>query len=111
MPAIDSCHKMVLPNLETVVRQEVAKYAAYSFTSKLCTLTDETQHLYAVVSVPNPTRAWPSKVIVMAQVIEDKVVIIEDVTDKPLVDALMVNAGIQRNKIVLTYRGETISGA
>ena len=103
-------NEALLTNLETIVRQEITVYAAYSFTSKLYCITDDAQKLYAVISVPNQPHSRPVKVIVMAQVNKDKVVILEDVTDKPLVDALMVNAGIAREKIVLAYRGETMSG-
>jgi hypothetical protein len=38
----------------------------------------------------------------------DYVVIEEDSTDKPLVDALMVNGDVPREKIVLAYRGEVL---
>jgi hypothetical protein len=34
-------------------------------------------------------------------VVGDKVIIIEDNTDKPLVDALMVNGGVPREQITL----------
>jgi hypothetical protein len=46
--------------------------------------------------------------VVMAQVVGEKAVIIEDVTDKPLVEALIAG-GIPREKIVLAYQGEKLS--
>jgi hypothetical protein len=65
----------------------------------------------AAVSVPHLPRPWPSRVIVMAQVVRDQVVIIEDITDKPLVDALVHNAAIPRDKIILAYKGEQFPDA
>jgi hypothetical protein len=43
----------------------------------------------------------------MARVVGDKIFIDEDTTDKPLYEALMANAGIPREQIVLAYAGET----
>jgi hypothetical protein len=43
----------------------------------------------------------------MAQVIDDTIVVLEDTSvDKPLVDALMSNGGVPRDKIILAYKGE-----
>lgn len=103
--------QIVLTQLEIVTRAEVEKYEGVSFTSKAYTLFDDEKKLYAVVSVPHLPRPWPSRIIVMAQVVGDKVVIIEDITDKPLVNALMHNAGIPREQIVLAYQGETMPEA
>jgi hypothetical protein len=94
--------------LSEITRHEVALYVAHSDTSKFFALIDDAQKLYAVVSVPHLPRPWPSRVVVMAQVVGDKVIIIEDNTDKPLVDALMVNGGVPRDQIILAYAGEPI---
>jgi len=100
-----------LTELEAITRREVDMYAGNSFTSKTYFIADDLQKLYAVVSVPNHPRPWPSRVSVMAQVVNDKVIIIEDITDKPLVDALMVNGGVPREKIILAYAGEEVPSA
>jgi hypothetical protein len=97
--------------LAQITRTEVKKYVANSDTSKLYPILDDEQKLYAVVGVPHLPRPWPSRVIVMAQVVDDKVVIIEDITDKSLVDALVHNAGVPRDKIILAYKGETMPEA
>jgi len=85
-------------SLAELTRREVDLYAGFSFTTKAYTIFDDEQRIYAAVSVPHLPRPWPSRVIVMAQVVGDKVVIIEDITDKPLVNALMHNAGIPATK-------------
>ncbi len=97
-----------LTNLEAITRREVSRYQAQSFQSTLYALHDDEQKLYAVVSVPHLPRPWPSRIVVMAQVVDDQVVIIEDSTDKPLYEALMVNGGIPRENITLAYAGETV---
>ncbi|MBZ0286094.1 MAG: XisI protein [Anaerolineae bacterium] len=98
----------MMSTLSEITRREVALYIAHSDTSKFYSLMDEAQKLYAVVSVPHLPRPWPSRVVVMAQVVGDKVIVIEDNTDKPLVDALMVNGGVPREQIILAYAGEPV---
>jgi hypothetical protein len=99
---------VTLSELEVATRAEVAKYAAFSFNAKLYAVLDDEQKLYTVVTVPHLPRPFPARVVVMAQVVDDKVIVIEDVTDKPLVEALMVNGGIPREQIVLAYQGEPL---
>jgi len=94
--------------LEAVVRREVQLYAGTSDTDKLYALLDDTNKTYAVVIIPGNADDRPAWVIVMAQIIDDKVVVIEDITDQPLVEALMVNGGVPREKIILAYKGEQI---
>ena len=46
-------------------------------------------------------------VVVAARIINDKVIIDEDITDRPLWREL-VRAGIPREQIILTYAGEKL---
>jgi len=95
-----------ITSLVEVTRAEVDQYAGPSLGAVTIPVFDERQQLYTVIIVPDRPRPFPARVVVMAQVVNDKVVIIEDTTDKPLVDALM-QAGVPREKIVLAYAGET----
>lgn len=88
-------------------RLEVGKYAAIAIKAQMLPIFDDGQRLYAVIIVPDRPRPFPARVVVMAQVVSDKVIIIEDTTDKPLVEALM-QAGIPREQIVLAYAGESV---
>lgn len=102
---------IVLTDLEAITRREVKGYEARSFQGKCYSILDDQQKLYSVVFVHDLPRPYPSRVVVMAQVVGDKVVIIEDITDKPLKDALMVNGGIPREQIILAYAGEALPEA
>lgn len=95
--------------LTIIVKREIERYEGYSFTSQVYSLCDNLQHRYAVVSVPNLPRPYPSRVIVMARVVGDKIFIDEDITDKPLVDALLQNGNVPGDQIVLLYAGERIN--
>jgi len=94
--------------LAQTVRSEVEKYVGQSDTSHLYPVFDSENHQYCVITVRHhPTRLAP-RVVVMARLIGNKIIIEEDTTDKPLVDALMVNAHVPREQIILAYAGEKL---
>lgn len=74
-------------------------------------LEDMQEQVYAVLDVPNSDHPLVKKpgIVVMARVVGDKVIIDEDITDRPLYEALM-EAGIPRQQIVLAYAGEKLTG-
>jgi hypothetical protein len=94
--------------LAEITRREVDLYVATSDTSRFYPVLDDENHNYAVVVVENDRSQEPAWLVMLARVVGDFVVIEEDRTDKPLVDALMVNGGVPRDKIVLAYRGESL---
>lgn len=96
-------------SLAEIARREVEKYVASSDNANFYSILDDQQQTYAVVVVPNTPRPFPVEIVVMARVVNDHIVIDEDTTDKPLVDALMVNGGIPREQIILAYVGEMLS--
>jgi hypothetical protein len=63
--------------------------------------------IYAVVDVPDYPRKFPAQTIVMARILNGKVIIDEDTTDRPLWKEL-VRAGIPREQIILAYAGEAL---
>jgi hypothetical protein len=97
-----------LKTLADITREEVKKYAGISFTAKIYPVLDDKNQIYTTITIDNDPNLRPALPIVMAQVVDDKVIILEDTTiDKPLVDAL-VQAGVPREQIVLAYAGETL---
>lgn len=96
-------------SLTEITRREVALYAGYSDQSSLYSILDDTHQIYAVVDVPHWPRTYSTEIVVLARVDGEYVVIEEDTTDKPLVDALMINANLPRKNIVLAYAGEKLS--
>jgi hypothetical protein len=94
--------------LTEIVQHEVEDYAkGETWKAVTYPVTDPTRHIYTVVYVPDYPRKFKSGVAVMARVVGDTVVIDEDITDRPLWEEL-VRAGVPREKIVLTYAGETL---
>lgn len=96
-------------NLTEIVRREVAAYHGPALKATTYYFEDPKNRVYAVVIIPDydyPRRST-SGVVVLARVIDDRVVIDEDTTDRPLWKEL-VEAGIPREQIVLTYAGEEV---
>jgi hypothetical protein len=89
-----------------ITRREVEMYAGYSPKAKLDSVLDDQNLTSAVVIIPNWSRSIPVEIFVLARIVGDSIVIEEDTTDKPLIDALMVNGNIPREQIVLAYTGE-----
>lgn len=95
-------------SLAEITRREVSRYVVDSDDVQLYSVLDDEHKTYAVNVVPANEQERPAWVAVMARVVGDYVVIDEDSTDKPLVDALMMNGDVPREKIILAYRGEAL---
>lgn len=101
-----------MDTLNTIVREEVAKYAGQGRGANiiLFPLLDDEHGTYAVNAIDYPQREDVAMVVVLARVVDEKVVIEEDTTDKKLVEALL-QRGIPRTQIILAYEGEPIPDA
>jgi hypothetical protein len=96
-------------HLMDVTRREVQRYAGYSPLAKLYPILDDGNETYAVIIIEDDPAARPAYALVMARVVGDKIVIEEDRSfDKPLYEALMANASIPREQIILAYAGESL---
>ena len=95
-----------MASLTDVVKDVVFSYASGRLNLRMYTLSNEDRHIYAVNVIDWPERHQPAAVVVLARIEDDKVIIEEDITDRPLVEAL-VNAGIPREQIVLKYAEES----
>ena len=97
-------------DLTQIVQREVADYNnVIAWKSQSFYLEDVEHQIYMVVDVPKPDHPLVKNpaIIVMARVVDDKVVIDEDKTDRPLYEELM-HAGIPRSQIILAYAGESL---
>lgn len=100
--------------LSQIVREEVKKYAASGRGAnlRLFALLDDEQQVYGVNAIDHPRRedSEAAGVVVLARIVDNVVVVEEDATNKPLVDALL-QRGVPRNQIVLAYEGDPIPDA
>jgi XisI protein len=95
-----------MDSLAEKVKQAVFSYASPGLNIGTYALANGDQGIYAVNVVDWPERYRPAGVVVLALIEGNQVIIEEDATDRPLVEALM-NAGIPRARIVLRYAEET----
>jgi XisI protein len=94
--------------LTALVQHEVEDYASGETIGGVTyPLSDIGKQSYAVIIVPDQPRKTHAVVVVAARVANDKVIIDEDITDRPLWKEL-VRAGIPREQIILTYAGEKL---
>jgi sulfur carrier protein ThiS len=102
-----------MKNLTQIVREEVEKYAGSGRGARLrlFPILDDVRQTYVVTAIDYPIVEEPAAgVVVLARIVGDQVVIEEDMTDKPLIDALL-QRGIPRSQIVLAYDGEPLPDA
>lgn len=90
--------------LTQILREEAAKYAGSGRGANvlLLPLLDDQHQTYAVNAVDYPKRDEWASVVVLARIIEDKIVIEEDAIDKKLIDALL-QRGVPREQVILAY--------
>ena len=91
-----------MASLASIVKEVVFSYASGGLNLRTFALSNEDQKVYSVNVIDWPERHRPASVVVLARVEGEQVIVEEDLTDRPLVEAL-VTAGIPREQIVLKY--------
>lgn len=98
-----------MDQMVNILREEVRKYAGTGRGAniRLFPVLDDERSTYVVTAVDYPKREREAGVVVLARIVANTIIIEEDLTDKPLVDALL-QRGIPRSQIVLAYANEPI---
>ena len=79
--------------MTAIVQREVEDYAGPTLLGKSYAISDQARQIYTVLVVPDYPPKFDSGIVVLAHVVDDKVIIDEDLTDRPLWKEL-VRAGI-----------------
>jgi hypothetical protein len=90
-----------------ILAEEVQKYAVAGFNLKTFYLCNLAEQVYAVVIIDSPLRKWPPALMILARAEQDYIIIEADITDKPLVEALIAR-GLSRESLILAYAGESL---
>jgi len=94
-----------MASLASIVKAVVFSYASAGLNLKTYALSNEEQGVYSVNVIDWPERRRSAAVVVLARIEGDQVIIEEDLTDRPLVLAL-IEAGVPRDKIVVKAETE-----
>jgi hypothetical protein len=97
-------------DLNQILRQEMMVYAqikGYKVSSHFLSNEAQSAHTVVVISDADYPLDRFTRVMMMAHIEDDSIIIDADTTDKPLYEALM-HAGIPREKIILAYAGEKL---
>ena len=94
-----------MATLTDILIQELDKYTGVGINAIAVPVYDLKRQHYAVAALDYPARDEPADMIILARIVDDKIIIDEDTTDKKLVDALL-QQGVARDRIILAYQGE-----
>ncbi|MHB8748040.1 MAG: element excision factor XisI family protein [Aggregatilineales bacterium] len=94
--------------LTQILIKEITPYANDILNGHSYLTKSADNRVFAVISVDNKHNEYSGDAGLIARVDDDKIIIEHDMYNKPLVDAL-VQAGVPREQIVLTYSGEALS--
>lgn len=93
--------------LRELVKEELEKYTGLGANCYVFPVFDDDRQHYAALVIDYPVRKEQGDLVIFTRIVGDKIIIEEDSTDKPLVDAL-VQRGIPREQIILAYQGEAV---
>ncbi len=92
-------------HLAALVRKTLKQYVVSSFNARLFYLEDADAQIFTVLVVPFNYKERPH-IMLMAEIVDEKVFIIIDRTDRPL-EEYLEDAGIPREQVLITYLGQT----
>lgn len=94
--------------LVLILRQEIKEYARDSITplgmSKFYFSENPEEQVFCITT-PYLSSDLPATLLIMARIVDDRVIIDIDTTDKPLLEALLQRR-VPRNQIVLAWQTE-----
>jgi hypothetical protein len=96
-----------MDTLKQVLEKEMREYAGKGLNGFTHFTHSDDKSVMSLVFVGQIQERKFSSTSILARIAGDKIIIEDDKTNKPLVDALL-QAGIPREQIVLAYAGEKI---
>jgi hypothetical protein len=94
-------------SLKEIVADVMSGYAVKGLNGYSVLASTPDQNFLTVVSVANVRGQHLTTTSLIVHIETDKIIIEQDINNKPLVDAL-TQAGIPRSQIILAYAGEPV---
>lgn len=99
-----------MAELSTTVLAVLEDYAGEALNGYLYLTKSNDDNVFTVTSVAEIRGETVVETGIMVRIVSDKIVIHRDISNKPVVDALVQN-GVPREQIILAYAGEAIPEA
>jgi hypothetical protein len=96
-----------MDNLDTVLEKALSSYVAKGFNGYSYFMKNEAERIMSIEANFVFEGERFIEISILARIVGNRIVIEEDKTNKPLVDALL-QAGVPREQIVLAYAGEKV---
>jgi hypothetical protein len=94
-----------MAKLKQTLHKVLQDYAGKALNGHLYLTSNEDESLFTITSIANVRGETVIETGIVARLEYETIVIERDISNKPLVDAL-VQAGVPREQIVLAYAGE-----
>jgi XisI protein len=94
-----------MDNIKQIVEEELREYAGEGLNGSMYFTQSDDQTIMSIVFVGEIHGRQFTTTSIMLRFVGNRIIIEDDKTNKPLVDALL-QAGIPRDQIVLAYAGE-----
>jgi len=94
--------------VKQILLEELDRYTGEGLNDYAYLTTNEAEQIYTIVDIATVRGKRLVGTVLVARMVNDRIVIELDQHDKMLVDALKA-PGVPETQIVLAYRGETIS--
>jgi len=102
---MDSVIRMDTTTLKGVVERCVKDFVRPSINGLMSYVSNPKQHVYSVLWLSDNV-TLPSAVVVLARIVDDKVVVHTDGEKEYRLSDDLLRAGIPREQLLLAYRGE-----
>lgn len=93
--------------VKQILLEELSRYTGEGLNDYAYLTTNEAEQIYAIVDIATVRGKRLVGTVLVARLVNDRIVIELDQHDKMLVDALKAR-GVPETQIVLAYRGDTI---
>lgn len=91
----------------SILIQELEKYAGKAYNGYIYLTSNQEQTHFVITSIGQIRGKRVVNTAIIAQLVNDTIIIDRDVFDKTLAEALIA-AGVPRNHIILAYAGEPV---
>jgi|SRR5690606_7974244 len=96
-----------MDRLKSILEDTLSGYAGEALNGHLYLTKSNQDALFSIMSIAKVGDETVIETGIVARIIAETIIIEKDISNKPLVDALVQN-GIDRKQIVLAYAGEAI---